>query len=154
MTTDLWPFAVTLYQQPGAEHACLQLQAQGADVCVLICAIWLEKKRARCSPERLSALQTHTRDWHEQVVRPLRQLRQNWRQPAQQDTHLQPLREQVKQLELDAEYEQLRRLDELAQQWLNEPDTTPQDWLEKMALEPLNPTAVQLLRNAAAMLTV
>jgi uncharacterized protein (TIGR02444 family) len=154
MTTDLRPFAIALYQQPGAEHACLQLQAQGADVCVLICAIWLEIKRVRCCPERLTALQAHTRDWHEQVVRPLRQLRQNWRQPAQQDTHLLPLREQVKQLELDAEYEQLRRLGELAQQWLNEPDTTPQDWLGKMAPEPLNPIAVQLLRSAAATLTI
>ncbi|WXL25537.1 TIGR02444 family protein [Ectopseudomonas mendocina] len=154
MPTDLWPFAVTLYQQPGVEQACLQLQAQGADVCVVICAVWLEKHQASCRPERVLELQNHTRHWHEQVVQALRQLRQSWRQPAQEDTHLLQLREHVKRLELEAEREQLRRLTELTHHWLNEPDTTPQDWLGQLGPEPLNPAAVQLLRCTAAELMI
>jgi uncharacterized protein (TIGR02444 family) len=149
MPTDLWQFAVTLYQRPGIEQACLQLQSQGVDVCVLMCAAWLGKNRARYQPERLAALQSLTRSWHEQVVLPLRQLRKGWRTLAQQEPALVQLREQVKQLELDAEREQLQRLETLSQNWLSEPATTPQDWLGQLA-ESLNPAAVQLLRNTAA----
>jgi len=49
MPTDLWRFAETLYQRPGVEAACLQLQAQGADVCVLLCAAWLERRQVACT---------------------------------------------------------------------------------------------------------
>ncbi|MCK1787400.1 TIGR02444 family protein, partial [Pseudomonas sp. TNT11] len=37
MCADLWSFALSTYARPGVEAACLRLQEQGADVCLLLC---------------------------------------------------------------------------------------------------------------------
>ena len=36
MPSDLWSFAIHVYQRDGVEAACLRLQAAGADVCLLL----------------------------------------------------------------------------------------------------------------------
>jgi len=150
MSTDLWRFAEELYQRPGVEAACLQLQEQGADVCLLLCAAWLERRQIACSDQRCDALRGLARPWREQVVLPLRQLRQGWRTHAQSDKALAQLREQVKRLELEAERELLQRLAALSQDWPSAATAECGDWLERLAPEGADRDALQQLRIAAA----
>lgn len=151
MPNDLWRFAETLYQRPGVEAACLQLQTQGADVCLLLCAAWLEARMIACTDEHIAALRNLAQPWQEQVVIPLRQVRQHWREAAQSDNALAQLREQIKQLELTAEREQLQRLAACSQDWSAAAGASA-NWLESLAAEPASRDALQTLRIAAAQL--
>jgi uncharacterized protein (TIGR02444 family) len=152
MTTDLWRFAQDLYQQPGVEAACLRLQADGADVCLLLCAAWLERRQIDCNATRAEALRQLAQPWQQQVVIPLRQLRQSWREQAAGDDALAQLREQVKQLELEAERGQLERLAQCSEAWPRADATTSAPWLDALAPEPANRDALQTLRIAATLL--
>lgn len=146
MSSDLWSFATTLYARPGVEHACLQLQADGADVCLLLCAAWLQQREVACTAPRCQALQALATPWQENVVTPLRQLRQNWRANAAHDDALKALREQVKGLELNAERQLLERLEKVAAEWpTGEAD---EDWLTELAGQH-DHDALQVLRVAA-----
>ena len=153
MPTDLWRFAEALYQRPGVEAACLLLQTQGADVCLLLCAAWLERRQIACNNERTEALRAVAQPWQQQVVVPLRQLRQSWRESAQHDNALAQLREQIKQLELAAEREQLERLAAGTLNWPSHAANAPLNWLESLAPQPGNRDALQTLRIAAAHLS-
>lgn len=134
MSTDLWRFAQSLYARPGVESACLRLQDGGADVCLLLCGTWLERRGLDCTVPRLQQLLALAEPWQAQVVMPLRRLRQAWRTAAGDDPALGRLREQVKGLELDAERQLLLRLESLVQAW---PDQSSQSesapWLERLA---------------------
>ncbi|MDP3816436.1 TIGR02444 family protein [Pseudomonas sp.] len=154
MPTDLWRFAEELYQRPGVEAACLQLQEQGADICLLLCAAWLDRRQAACSDQRCDVLRSLARPWQEQVVLPLRQLRQGWRAPAQSDKALAQLREQVKRLELSAERELLQRLAAISQDWPSAAAAERGDWLEQLTPEGASHDALQVLRVAAACMQV
>ncbi|MDY4303327.1 TIGR02444 family protein [Pseudomonas salmasensis] len=138
MCADLWSFALSTYARPGVEAACLRLQEQGADVCLLLCGAWLEQRGVAYKPERVQALQQIAQPWRVQVVEPLRQMRVQWRALAQQDTQLASLREQVKTLELEAERTLLARLDALAQAWPINEVLGQQEWLEGLATEAAN----------------
>jgi uncharacterized protein (TIGR02444 family) len=153
MTTDLWRFAQALYQQPGVEAACLHLQAEGADVCLLLCAAWLETRKITCNDERIEALRGLGQPWQQNVVIPLRHLRQSWREAAQCDNALAALREQIKKLELTAEREQLERLAACTQGWASGAVQAQLNWLERLAPQPGNHDALQTLRIAAAQLS-
>ena len=153
MPTDLWRFAEALYQRPGVEAACLLLQTQGADVCLLLCAAWLERRQIACTNERSAALRALAQPWQQQVVMPLRQLRQSWREQAQSDNALMQLRERIKQLELEAEREQLERLAACTQNWPSNAANAPLNWLESLAPQPGNRDALQALHIAAAQLS-
>lgn len=151
MCADLWSFALSTYARPGIESACLRLQEQGADVCLLLCGAWLEQRCVALETERLQALQELARPWRTEVIEPLRHLRVRWRAPAQQDEPLATLREQVKALELDAERQLLMRLEALAQTWPTGVAGQPQ-WLEGLAAEDaanLDHDALQQLRAVA-----
>jgi len=148
MNADLWSFALSTYARPGVEAACLRLQEQGADVCLLLCGAWLEQRGVALEPERMRTLQQLARPWQAQVIEPLRQLRVQWRAKAQQDEQLATLRERVKALELDAERQLLTRLEELTQAWPKVEMTQPR-WLEGLAAEDaanLDHDALQQLR--------
>ncbi|RFD28987.1 TIGR02444 family protein [Pseudomonas sp. GL93] len=138
MCADLWSFALSTYARPGVEAACLRLQEQGADVCLLLCGAWLEKRGVAYKPERAQALQQIAHPWQVQVVEPLRQMRVQWRALVQQDAQLASLREQVKTLELEAERTLLARLEALAQAWPINEVVGQQDWLEGLATEAAN----------------
>ena len=153
MPTDLWRFAQALYQHPGVEDTCLHLQTQGADVCLLLCAAWLEHRQIGCSHERAETLRNLVHPWQQQVVMPLRQLRQTWREAAQSDNALAQLREQVKQLELTAEREQLERLAASSQHWSLVGTNVSLSWLESLAPERADRDALHRLRIAAAQLS-
>ncbi len=132
MCADLWSFALSTYARPGAEHACLRLQAQGADVCLMLCGLWLEQRGVAPQPLRLQALRQIAGPWQAGVVEPLRQIRTQWRALAQQDAELGALRERVKALELEAERLLLSRLEGVAQGWPMA-DVKDQAWLEGLA---------------------
>ncbi|MBA1252203.1 TIGR02444 family protein [Pseudomonas lactis] len=138
MCADLWSFALSTYARPGVEAACLRLQEQGADVCLLLCGAWLEWRGVAYKPERVQALQQIAQPWRVQVVEPLRQMRGQWRALAQQDAQLALLREQVKTLELEAERTLLARLEALAQAWPINEVPGQQEWLEGLATEAAN----------------
>ena len=148
MCADLWSFALSTYARPGVEAACLRLQEQGADVCLLWCGAWLEQRGVAQTPERLQALQQLARPWRVQVVEPLRQVRVQWRAMAQQDTQLASLREQVKTLEVEAERALLARLETVALAWSIEGVAGQYEWLEGLTTEAasLDHDALQRLR--------
>lgn len=114
MLLDLRAFALQLYQRPDVESACRRLQAQGADVCLLLCGAWLEARGISCTSGRCAAL---------------RRLRQDWRTAARDEASLDVLRERLKALELDAEWELLRRLEAACRDWPADPGAGDA-WLE------------------------
>lgn len=148
MHTDLWKFATHLYARPGVEAACLTLQDQGADVCLLLCAAWLNAGGIDPAPERVEQLRQLAHAWQRQVVTPLREVRRQWRTAARQDTALARLREQVKALELEAERTLLERLQRAAQGWSR--GAVAGDWLAPLTPEGArHHDALQVLRVAA-----
>ena len=148
MCADLWSFALSTYARPGVEAACLRLQEQGADVCLLLCGAWLEQRGVARLPERVVALQQLARPWRLDVVEPLREIRRQWRVMAQQDVQLAALREQLKAMELQAERTLLTRLEALAQTWPINEVTGRYEWLEGLTSETvdLDHDALQQLR--------
>ncbi|NWA27243.1 TIGR02444 family protein [Pseudomonas gingeri] len=152
MHADLWTFSLNTYAKPGVEETCLALQAQGANVCLLLCAAWLGRRGVRCETERSRQLQALAEPWDEQVVQPLRQLRTQWRTAASADVELKILRDQVKALELAAEQQLLQRLEGLARDW---PEVGAEDldaWLEAVTTQAahLNRDALRQLRVAVS----
>lgn len=135
MSADLWTFATTLYARPGVEAACLELQAAGADVCLVLCGLWLDSRGVGHDPDREGQLRHIAEPWWQEVVKPLRALRQAWREAASQDAALNALRKQVKQLELEAEREQLARLQALAQTWPQQAGKHLNAWLQALTPE-------------------
>lgn len=117
MQDDLWRHACELYAQPGVEAACLAAQAAGANVCLVLCAHWLERRGAAWTSDRAEALARIAQPWAETVITPLRTLRQQWKLAANEDEALQALRTAVKGLELDAERALLDRLQAQACLW-------------------------------------
>lgn len=152
MPADLWSFTLDFYARPGIEQACLRLQDQGADVCVLLFGVWLGARGVACHPARVEAISAIARPWQADVVMPLRALRTQWRSAAQGDTGLAMLREQVKKLELEAERTLLQRLQMLALGWPEDQATDTGLWLKTLAGEVagLGRDALQRLCDAAS----
>ena len=149
MPSDLWSFAIHFYARPGVEEACLRLQAAGADVCLLLCGAWLERRAVACTAPRLEQLSSLAQPWQSTVVEPLRRLRQDWRAVAASDGELAKLRERLKGLELEAERQLLLRLEAATRAW---PEGTPENsaaWLEGLAA-----TAGQQCRDALQLLRI
>ena len=139
MQTDLWNYCLNLYARPGVEKACLHLQDQGMDVCLLLCAAWLQERAVACDTSRLGQLKACAEPWQREVVQPLRQLRTHWRKTAVHDDALAALRVQIKSLELEAERTLLRRLESVTLGW---PTAQPQDmcdWLLRVASDAGHP---------------
>ncbi|WP_070885118.1 TIGR02444 family protein [Pseudomonas sp. D1-3] len=133
MSADLWTFATTLYARPGVEAACLELQAAGADVCLVLCGLWLDSRGVAHDPHREAQLRSIAEPWQREVVKPLRAMRQAWRNEASHDSALAGLREQVKKLELDAERQQMMRLQALSTDWPVSSCDQPRAWLNALA---------------------
>lgn len=146
---DLWNFALACYSQPGVEEACLDLQAAGGDVCLLLTCAWLECRGTAHDDARLQLLQRISEDWRTLVVAPLRTLRQAWREPAAADADLAELRKRVKALELDAERVQLLRLQSVTQHWSVASGSA--DWIGRAcaSLGPATFRPIETLRAAA-----
>lgn len=152
MQPDLWAFAQHLYQRPGVEAACLHLQSRGADVCLLLCAAWLQQHNLTCTPARVAQLRNCALGWKQQVVGPLRALRQRWKSAALQDADLGVLREAIKGLELEAERLQLQRLAACSQGWDDDLEHSSSAWLQALAPDELtadDQQALSVLQSAA-----
>lgn len=128
---DLWTFALACYARPGVEDACLQLQTAGADVCLLLCGAWLEARGITCTPPRVEQLLRVAESWQLKVVKPLRELRTDWREAAAGDDELAALRKAVKALELEAEKTLLSRLQQASEKWPS--GKSQSGWLERLA---------------------
>ncbi|MGP6430196.1 MULTISPECIES: TIGR02444 family protein [unclassified Pseudomonas] len=150
MSSDLWSFALAVYARPGVEDACLRLQSAGANVCLMLCGLWLEQRDATCDEARARQLLELTEPWDREVVQPLRTLRMQWKALAETDPLLKGMREQIKGLELEAERALLSRLEGAAQGWKRHSKESS-DWLEVLAgpAANLNRDALQVLRVAA-----
>ena len=150
MSSDLWSFALDVYARPGVEDACLQLQTAGANVCLLLCGLWLEQRAVTCDEPRVRLLKALTAPWDIEVVQPLRTLRLQWKARAVDDAVVAGMREQIKSLELEAERTLLSRLEGVAQEWTRN-DAGSVTWLEGLAgnAASLNRGALQVLRVAA-----
>jgi uncharacterized protein (TIGR02444 family) len=82
MLSDLWSFTLDFYARPGVEQACLNLQANGANVCALLCGVWMDRRGVQFDPERARQIGQLADPWHEQVVGPLRDIRTRWKADA------------------------------------------------------------------------
>lgn len=153
MSDDVWSYALKLYARPGVEPACLALQEGGADVCLLLTSAWLGSTGVVFSPSRMSALECAAQGWRAEVIVPLRSLRQRWRESAKQDAELAPLRERIKQLELEAEKVLLGRLETVTREWPRGEAEDLARWLEAATGEAgsLRRDARETLRTAASL---
>ncbi len=116
--SSLWDFTLALYRQPGVEALCLSLQDDtGVDVCLLLCAVWLDVRGVALNQPRLSALHEIARPWQRAVVSPLRQVRRFLREPSLHSDELADCRQGVKSAELAAEKWQLQCFEGLVRQW-------------------------------------
>lgn len=149
MSSDLWSFSVCTYSRHGVEHACLHLQSTGANVCLLLCGLWLGERGVACNEQRLQLLRDIAGPWDADVVQPLRALRLQWKVAASEDARLNSLREEVKSLEMEAERHLLLRLEHTAQAWPQNEATDLSAWLEGVTAD-----AVHLDRNALHQLRV
>jgi uncharacterized protein (TIGR02444 family) len=129
MTSDLWSFALGLYSQPEIEKTLLRAQDQGADICLLLCAAWLEQRGCACSESRANGLRSLAHARQDAVIRPLRRLRQQWKAAAAQDSQLAVLREGIKALELQAERQLLQQLATYCHNWQPVSDLPSASWL-------------------------
>jgi uncharacterized protein (TIGR02444 family) len=151
VAVDLWFFATKLYAHAGAASACLALQDGGADLCLLLGGVWLDRRGVTHCQTREARLRELAKPWQQTVVEPLRQLRRDWRSAAQQDTALDGLRERVKQLELDAERILLLRLQRLTADWPTGAENSQRIWLEALTvgLAQAQPEACETLYRAS-----
>lgn len=103
---DLWSFSLSVYAAPGVPEACLMAQdGHGADVNLLLWAAWLAAQGHRLTGDELAAARAATEPWRDEIVRPLRSLRRRLKAgPAPAPTTgTEPLRDQIKAAELEAE---------------------------------------------------
>ncbi len=149
MPLDLWSFAKHVYAQPGVEAQGLELQAKGADVCLVLAALWLERDQVSCTAERLQQLQQLAQTWQGEVITPLRKIRQAWKPAAQTDSELNQLRQQLLALELQAERTLLQRIERLSKDWT--PTGSESSWLNSLGLglNQQSRAALDTLRSAA-----
>lgn len=129
-----WAFSV--YDLPGVEDACLELQDRhGMDVVALLWCIWAGRHHGVIDAGAMERIVAETAPWHAEVVAPLRAVRRRLKQadgssaPNRHDIEraaidsagsggdgadrsgLDRLRQQVADTELAAEVIQLERLD-------------------------------------------
>jgi len=106
---NFWPFSVELYARDGVADACLELQNRfGVDVNLLLFCYWFADQYGELDDELLEKLCLFSTSWKQQVVQPLRDVR-NWMKDNSpllglaQDSRYHTLRERIKFDELAAE---------------------------------------------------
>ncbi len=109
----LWDFSVAAYRKTGVAESCLDLQqAYGVDVNILLACAWSGLRGQSLDAIGIDVMRTSAREWHEEVVRPLRKIRKRMKKglDAKEPDQLQlSLRAQLQKIEIDMEHaEQLR----------------------------------------------
>lgn len=100
-----WRFSVTVYAKPGVAEECLDLQQElGIDVNVLLYCAWTGGRGIVLDVDDLDGIEVAVRTWHEQVVRPLRGVRQTIKTLAEYEAaFVRDLRKSIAGSELRAE---------------------------------------------------
>lgn len=126
---SLWDFAVRVYARGGVEGACLVLQDDWhADVPFLFYVLWAGVQGRRLSSADIEATVARVGAWQNRVVGPIRQLRRALREQGDvapalvQD--MKAVRDDLKQVELDAERRELEFLSATTVGTLGEPGET------------------------------
>ncbi|MFT6294371.1 MAG: hypothetical protein ACJATW_000645 [Glaciecola sp.] len=141
---NFWEFSGQLYSSPEVSAACLDLQNQhGIDVNLLLLCCWCGARGAELSETSLSQSIAYSKQWAEQVVKPLRQTRvwmkSNMPSDPIQQLGFQEVRRQIKNVELSAEKHQQSVLEKIV---LDQPDsgarTSPEKAIEQNILELIN----------------
>lgn len=113
---DFWRFSLRIYRAPGVADECISVQERhGLDVNLMLFCAWLgAERRIALTQDELAACRAAVAEWHERTVKPLRAARQTMKGLA----GVEPLRTQVKGLELEAErVEQSRLFDFAMSKW-------------------------------------
>lgn len=106
MSETFWSFSCRFYQLPGVAAACLALQDEnGADVNLLLFALWAAARGRRLEESELAAAERIARPWRENVTENLRTARRAMKAPpAGYDAMgVEALRRKVLEDELEAE---------------------------------------------------
>jgi uncharacterized protein (TIGR02444 family) len=107
MSNPFWEYSKAHYARDGVARACLSLQDEhGLDVNMLLYAAWLASEGRRADRGHIEALSRDVGPWRERVIEPLRSLRRQWRDYGP----VSPLRDRLKDLELEAERVQQDRM--------------------------------------------
>ncbi len=65
MPSALRSFTLDFYARPGVEQACLTLQANGANVCMVLCGVWLGTRDVACDAQRVAQIKQLATPWHD-----------------------------------------------------------------------------------------
>ena len=99
---EFWRFSLAVYAEAGVAQECLALQETlGLDVNVLLFCAWCGTRANALSRAEIDAACGAVADWHENVVRPLRGVRQHIKTLHRDD--FEKFRTKVKGIELEAE---------------------------------------------------
>jgi len=112
-----WDFSLRIYSRSEVPPACLALQDEGgADVNLVLFLLYLADCGRMLDDDGVARLDEATRDWREQVVKPLRGVRRLLKEDigAFAIDATAPLRSDVKRIELAAEKLQQSTLETLA----------------------------------------
>ena len=116
-----WQYSLCLYQAQGVEQYCLEWQNRhGANVNLVLFCCWAGCQGLALSQNQLREFEVLIAGWDQQVVQPLRNVRQALKQQQTDDA----LRQQVFDAELTAEKVVQ---DKLYQWWRELPRTTAVD---------------------------
>ncbi len=104
-----WQFSLEVYARAGVKPALLDLQDRfGADVNLVLLACWLGQGGRKLAPELAGLLRQEAAIWQEQILGPLRKVRNRLREDLALSTEpgaatIQALRNEVLAAELSAE---------------------------------------------------
>jgi uncharacterized protein (TIGR02444 family) len=99
---EFWRFSLAVYGQAGVADECLQLQqAIGADVNLVLFCAWTGTRAIVLSGDDIAQAMARVVAWQDQVVRPLRTVRQNMK--GLELGELEGFRARVKSIEIEAE---------------------------------------------------
>lgn len=127
---DAWGFIVQRYQQTGVEQLCFELQDQGADVCLVLFAAWLEQQSVKCSVGYINQLHEQSELWQSKIIASIRNARINAKNLAASNSSLALWRQSLKELELQAERLYINHLQALVVNW--DVSQHPQQWLKAL----------------------
>ncbi len=137
LDNPLWQFALDFYPFEDAETILLECQQQGADVLLLLGALWLATDNgAWPDDEDFDLALEGYLSWRSSVVEPLRGVRQTLPKAGRDDVRGQ-FRERIKDLELEAEHLAMAGLHVVLDEFADE---CPED-------EPLRDSVTENLRQ-------
>ena len=111
--TPLWLFSLKFYSYQGFRESLLAFQDfSGANVNIVLYLLWLASHRRAISLNEVEKIISSTKSWNEEIVQPLRRIRQNLKKNVDGlfSEDILSLREKVKTLELGAEKIEQRTL--------------------------------------------